>query len=74
MQLSGQTSSVIIAAVYFLLASAGRADAYIDPGTGSYLFQLLLGGILAGGFVIKVYWRRLVAFFSRKGDSPDDEE
>jgi hypothetical protein len=39
------------------------AYAYIDPGTGSYIFQLAIAGILGGLFFIKTSWRRIVAFF-----------
>ena len=35
--------------------------AYIDAGTASMLFQLLVGGILAALLSIKIYWRRLLA-------------
>jgi hypothetical protein len=41
------------------------AYAYLDPGTGSMLVQMLLGGI-AGVLVIgKLYWHRVKAFFGR---------
>ena len=42
------------------------AYAYLDPGTGSMLLQLLLGGV-AGFLVIgKLYWARIKAFFDRR--------
>lgn len=38
------------------------ASAYIDPGTGSLLLQMLLAAI-AGAFVtIKLYWYRILKF------------
>ena len=37
--------------------------AYIDPGTGSYIFQLAIAGILGSLFFIKTSWRKLVGFF-----------
>lgn len=36
--------------------------AYVDPGTGSYVLQVLLAGALAGVFSIKLFWRRIVAW------------
>ena len=40
------------------------AQAYLDPGTGSMLLQLLLGGV-AGVLVIgKLYWQRVKDVFS----------
>ena len=32
---------------------------YIDPGTGSFLLQLLIGGLLGGLATIKLWWGRL---------------
>ena len=41
-----------------------EAHAYLDPGTGSMLLQLLLGGV-AGVLVIgKLYWQRVKDVFS----------
>jgi hypothetical protein len=38
-----------------LLASV-PAHAYVDPGTGSMAIQLIVGGVLAAGFMIKTYY------------------
>ena len=35
------------------------AHAYIDPGSGSILLQLILGGIAGIGVVAKLYWGRI---------------
>ncbi len=35
-----------------------EAHAYIDPGSGSVLLQLILGGIAGIGVVAKLYWGR----------------
>ena len=32
---------------------------YIDPGTGSFLLQLLIGGLLGGLATIKLWWARV---------------
>jgi len=47
----------------FLFFFPGRASAYIDPGTGSYIFQVLLGAFLGMLFALKVFWRRMMQFF-----------
>lgn len=47
------------------------AHAYLDPGTGSIILQLLLGGIAGIAMVGKLYWHRLTSFFRRKGDDGD---
>ncbi|CAN5552471.1 hypothetical protein BH24ACT26_BH24ACT26_16570 [soil metagenome] len=52
------------------------ANAYIDPGSGSYIFQILIGLLLGAGVGLKVFWQRIRAFFSRErtGDSQPPEE
>ena len=35
------------------------AEAYIDPGSASYIFQAIIGTILGGVFLIRTYWARL---------------
>lgn len=44
------------------LCLPARASAYVDPGTGSYVLQLLLAGILGALFALKVFWHRTVGF------------
>ncbi len=39
--------------------------AYLDPGTGSMVLQLLVGGILGGAFLIKLQWLRIKSLFKR---------
>ncbi len=67
--------TLILAAVILLgsFAVTAPAYAYLDPGTGSMLLQLLLGGV-AGALVIgKLYWARIQSFFGR-GPSSDPSQ
>ena len=50
------------------------AVAYLDPGTGSMLLQVILGGIAAVGVAVKLYWHKLRAAFgmAKKADSGDE--
>ncbi len=41
-----------------------NANAYLDPGSGSYILQILIGGFLAGLFVIKIAWTKIKFFFT----------
>lgn len=54
------------------------AHAYIDPGTGSYVLQLILAAVFAAGFAIKIMWKRIVDFFSglfgKKKDADADAD
>ena len=47
-----------------LLAFAGEAHAYVDPGTGSYVLQIVIAGAVAGMFAVKTFWLNIVTFFS----------
>ena len=48
-----------------LLLLAGPAHAYLDPGTGSMLLQVIRGGFAAIGVALKLYWDRITSFFQR---------
>ena len=49
------------------------ASAYLDPGTGSMLLQVILGGIAAVGVAIKLYWHKLrAAFGMARKEEPED--
>jgi membrane associated rhomboid family serine protease len=54
--------------VFILLVSPVTlqlAYGYLDPGTGSYIIQLLVGGLLGGLFAIGLFWKRVIAFVKR---------
>jgi len=38
---------------------------YLDPGTGSFIIQILLAGLLGIGVIVKVYWKKIVGFFNK---------
>lgn len=41
------------------------ASAYIDPGSGSLIFQVVVGAAMAVSLGVKVFWRRITTFFAR---------
>jgi hypothetical protein len=51
--------------VFFLLFSPKNAFAYIDPGSGSYFFQLALASLFGLLFALKIHWRKIVSFLVR---------
>ena len=38
---------------------------YIDGGTGSMAFQMLIAGALTAGYVVRTHWSNLVGMISR---------
>ena len=48
--------------------------AYLDPGTGSMLVQLLVGGVAAAAVAIKLYWFRILRLLRIRKDEPELEQ
>lgn len=44
------------------LVATTPAYAYLDPGSGSMLLQLLLGGVAGVAVIMKLYWYRVLTF------------
>ena len=63
---------LILLCLAFCFVTLPAANAYVDPGTGSFVFQAIVGGILAVGLAVKMFWRRIVAFVTRRGSAPDE--
>jgi hypothetical protein len=54
------------------IGSISQAHAYLDPTTGSFFLQLLIGSIAGALMVIKAYWAKLVALFANRHQGPID--
>jgi hypothetical protein len=61
---------VVLSSILIFLSTPSNAYAYIDPGAGSYVFQILIAGLLAALFFLKAFWQRVKAFFTK--ESPQD--
>jgi hypothetical protein len=57
---------VLVSLWVALLVAIPPAYAYLDPGSGSMLLQLLLGGIAGLTVLAKMYWNRLLTLFRIK--------
>jgi hypothetical protein len=58
------TISVLMAIGAVYIVFPPRAYAYLDPGTGSYMLQLLIAALLAAIVTVRMYWGRIKAFVS----------
>ncbi len=62
----GRTLPAAACTIVLLIALSGTASAqYLDPGTGSYLFQLLIAGGTAVLYAAYRNKERLSRFFAR---------
>ena len=47
---------------------------YLDPGSGSFIIQMLLAGALGIAVAVRIYWKQIVGFFKKnKGGDIQDE-
>ena len=66
---------IALLGVYLVGALQREALAYLYPQSGTYIFMMLISGVVGGAYAIKLYWRKLVGFFSGKSkQSPDAED
>ena len=49
----------------------GQVLAYLDPGSGSLIVQLLVGGVAAAGVSLKLYWRRVMSVLRIRREDED---
>ncbi|MCC6742274.1 MAG: hypothetical protein IT175_00290 [Acidobacteria bacterium] len=47
--------------------------AYIDPGSGSFILQVVVGTLLGASVAAKMYWARLRAFFGNRKERNDGD-
>ena len=47
----------------FVWTDTGHA--YLDPGSGSYVFQMIIAGLVGGLFAIKMSWVKIKASIKR---------
>ena len=52
-----------------ILSPFHYAHAYVDPGTGSYAIQVIVGVLFGGGYALKSFGGRIVSRFRRQPSS-----
>ena len=45
--------------------------AYLDPGTGGMVLQMVIGGLLGGGILLRAFWRK--KFKNQSSATRDDQ-
>lgn len=53
---------VLLTVLSYLFPRA--AHAYMDPGTGSYMLQLVIAALLGVSFAVKMFWLRIKTFLT----------
>ena len=66
-----RVSNILLWASFAVLYPS-TSHAYLDAGTGSYGFQMLLAVGLAAAFIIKLNWHKLKSKFSKAPEKDHD--
>ena len=56
---------MLFAALIFYSLFPQKCYAYLDPGTGSYILQMVIAALLIAPFVIKMFWKKIKMFFKK---------
>jgi len=64
--------ALITTVVFFLITH--NSYAYIDPGSGSMIVQVIIAAILGTITAIKIYWHKIKKIFSRNIDNKKTED
>ena len=60
--------------ISFICLISSNSYAYLDPGTGGSLLQIILGMFAAAASVIAYYWNKVKVFFLELFKKNNDKE
>lgn len=56
---------VLVMTVVFSIVLTRSAHAYLDPGTGSMIIQVLIAVFLGAAASARIFWKQIRGFFQR---------
>lgn len=68
-----QKVNIIVLVALFIFTSTAPAFAYLDPGTGSMVLQILAGGVAGAIVIIRLYWKRFLVLIGARKELPVSE-
>jgi len=48
-----------------------KNQAYLDPGSGSFIIQVLIASLVGIGFALRGYWGKFLGLFQKKANEED---
>ena len=57
--------TIVFLLLFSLFGAPEKAYAYLDLGSGSFIFQLILGTLFGVVFSLSAFWRKIFKFFLR---------
>jgi len=65
-----------LASIFFFISfiAPKNVHAYLDPGSGSYLIQIIIASIAGFGYLVKANWAKIRnIFFKKNGKEAENE-
>lgn len=59
----------IASAAESLIKSSEKPLAYLDPGSGSFILQLLLASLVGVGFALRGYWSKITGILKKDSET-----
>jgi hypothetical protein len=57
-----------------LFSELPRTLAYLDPGSGSLIVQMLIAAIVGGGLLLRTFWSKLTGKSKKAEEDMDETE
>jgi hypothetical protein len=68
-------SKVILFAFLLVFVIPQPVSAYLDPGFGSMVWQMIAAVAFGAAFTVKIYWQKIKVFFMRpKTTKPQEKQ
>lgn len=62
---------VIVCFILSFMLFSDPVYAYLDPASGSIVWQVVVGGLLAALATVRIYWKKIKSFFTRSRKNLD---
>lgn len=63
--MKGIVSKLLVVSGFFFFVVPSHAHAYLDPGTGSYVLQMVAAAFFGGLYFVTTGWKRIKMFLMR---------
>jgi hypothetical protein len=57
-----------------LLNISGKENAYLDPGSGSFIIQIIIASLVGAGFLLRGYWSKIINLFRGSNSELDEDD
>jgi hypothetical protein len=64
---------LLILSLLIALLSISHASAYIGPATASMIWQVMLAAVLSLGYLVHLYWFRIMNIFKNKPEKSSNK-